>query len=65
MGQSTDEIVDDIDQAREDLRVNLEELEQRVKSAADWRHHFDKHPGAMTAAAMIGGALLSALLGRR
>jgi hypothetical protein len=65
MGQSTDEIVDDIDQAREDLRVNLEELERRVRSAADWRHHVHQHPGAMIAAAMIGGALLSAVLGRR
>jgi hypothetical protein len=65
MGQATDQIVDDIDRTREELRANLEELEHRVKSAADWRHYVDRHPGAMMFAAAIGGALLSALIGRR
>jgi hypothetical protein len=64
MGQATDQIVNDIDQTREDLRSNLEELETRVKNAADWRAHFDKHPGPMLAAALVGGALLSLLIGR-
>lgn len=65
MGQTTDEIADDIAQTRDDLKSNLEELESRVKAAADWRSQFGKHPGAMIVAAMIGGVLLSAMLGKR
>ncbi len=65
MGKTTEEIVTDIDQTREHLKSNLEELETRVKSAADWRTHFRKHPGAMAAAALVGGALLSAMIGKR
>jgi hypothetical protein len=65
MGQTTDQIVDDIDQTREELKANLEELETRVKSAADWRHHVDRHPGAMILISMVAGALISALIGKR
>jgi len=57
--------VSDIDQTREDLMSNLEELENRVKAVADWRVHFDKHPAAMVVAAMVGGILLSSVIGRR
>lgn len=65
MGQTSDEIVSDIDLTREELRSNLEELETRAKDAADWRSHFRKHPGPMLAAALLGGAFLYALIGRR
>jgi hypothetical protein len=65
MGQTADEIVNDIDRTRESLRANLEELESRAKEAADWRHHYRKHPGAMIAAAVLGGVVLSALFGKR
>ena len=65
MGQSADELESDIDQARDDLKANLEELEVRAREAADWRHHFRKHPGPMVAAAVLGGALLSLMMGRR
>jgi len=47
------------------LKSNLEELETRVKEAADWRRQFRHHPGAMMTAALVGGALLSALIGKR
>lgn len=65
MGKTTDEIATDIDQTREDLKSNLEELETRVKSATDWRSHFRKHPGALAVAAVVGGVLLSAMIGKR
>lgn len=65
MGQTTDQIETDIDRTREQLRSNLEELESRVKDAADWRTQFKRHPGPMVVAALIGGVLLSAMLGRR
>ena len=65
MGKTTHEIASDIDQTRSDLKSNLEELETRVKEAADWRRQFRHHPGAMMTAALVGGALLSALIGKR
>jgi hypothetical protein len=65
MGQTSDEIVSVIDQTREDLRANLKELETRAKAATDWRSYVDKHPGPMVVAALVGGALLSAIMGKR
>jgi hypothetical protein len=65
MGETTDQIATDIARTREDLMANLEELENRMKAVADWRGQFRRHPGAMIAAAMVGGALLSAMMGSR
>jgi hypothetical protein len=65
MGQTTDQIATDIARTRSDLKSNLEELETRVKDAADWRSQFRKHPGAMITAALVGGALLSGLIKKR
>ena len=65
MGQTTDQIASDIAQTRADLKSNLEELETRVKDAADWRAHFRKRPGSMIAAALFGGVLLSLMSGQR
>jgi hypothetical protein len=65
MDQTTDQIASNIDQTREELRLNLQELETRVKSAADWRSQFQKRPGAMVIAALVGGALLSSMMGPR
>ena len=65
MGQTTDQIANDIAETRDVLKSNLEELETRVKEAADWRRQFRHHPGAMMTAALVGGALLSTLIGKR
>ena len=65
MGQTSDQLAAEIDQTREDLRANFEELEARARDAADWRTHFRRHPEKMVAAALMGGVLLSLLLGRR
>jgi hypothetical protein len=64
MGKTADQITSEIDLAREQLEANLHELETRVKSATDWRAQFGKHPGAMVAGALLGGMLLSSMLGR-
>jgi ElaB/YqjD/DUF883 family membrane-anchored ribosome-binding protein len=63
MGQTTDEIENEIDRARGDLKSNLEELESRAKDMADWRTYVERHPVAMIAAAAIGGALLAMIGG--
>ena len=65
MGESSDQIATHIDQTREDLRFNLEELETRMKAVTDWRGHFRRHPGPMVIAALSAGVLLSAFIGKR
>jgi hypothetical protein len=65
MGKTTDQIVNDIDQTRGDLKSNLEELEGRLKAATDWRVQVSRHPAAMIAAALVGGAILSSLIGKQ
>jgi hypothetical protein len=65
MGQTSDQIETHIENKREDLKSNLQELEGRVKSATDWRHYFKQNPGMMIAAAFGGGVLLSAIMRKR
>ncbi len=62
MGQTPDEIRHEIDLARNRLGQELNQLEYRVKQAADWRVQFDRHPwwfvgGAFGAALLIGLAV--------
>lgn len=65
MGQTSDEIVSEIDGTRDELRANFEELEARTRDVVDWRSQFRRHPAPMMVAAMAGGMLLSLLMGRR
>ena len=65
MGQRTDQIENQIEDKREDLKSNLEELQTRVKTATDWRHYFAEHTGTMIAAAFGGGVLLATMVGGR
>lgn len=65
MGKTVNEIENHIEHKREDLKSNLQELENRVKSAVDWRHYFQNHAGTMIAAAFGGGLLLSTMVGKR
>jgi hypothetical protein len=62
MGQTTDQIESHIETQREGLQANLRELEDKVKSATDWRQQFQKHPGIMVAAAFGVGVLLCAIV---
>ena len=65
MGQTPEQIEVEIDRTREALRANFEELETRAKEVTDWRSQFRRHPEGMAVAALVGGALLSLLLGKR
>lgn len=65
MGKTTDQIVSDIDLTRADLKSNLAELESRVKNVTDWRVQVGRHAVAMVAVALIGGVLLSSMIGKR
>jgi hypothetical protein len=57
MGETPDEIKREIEQARERIGANLNQLEYRVKEILDWRTQFDRRPWAF-----IGGAFGLAFL---
>jgi hypothetical protein len=57
MGETPDDIRKEIEQARERLGADLNQLEYRVKTNLDWRTHFDRNPWAF-----VGGAFGAALL---
>ena len=67
MGETSDQIERHIQETRNDLGDNLSELQDKVKTAVDWRAQFEERPGTMLALAFGGGIVLSALLpsGRR
>jgi hypothetical protein len=64
MAESSDELERHIRDIRHDLKEDFDQLEDKVKSAVDWRAQFEEHPGTMLALAFSGGVLLSALLPR-
>jgi hypothetical protein len=59
MGKTPDQIETQIETKRGDLRSNLEELEDKVKSVTDWRQQFRSNPGLMLGLAFGGGMLLA------
>jgi hypothetical protein len=61
MGESTSQIERDIAAERNELGRNLQLLENKARSLTDWRMHFRKHPFALMAVALGGGALLGVL----
>jgi len=62
MGETSYQIERHIRETRNDLGDNFSELEDKVKTAMDWRAQFDERPMTMIALAFGGGVLLSALL---
>ena len=62
MGETSDQIERHIQKTRNDLGANFSELEEKVKTAVDWRAQFEERPVTMMALAFGGGLLLSALL---
>lgn len=62
MGQTADEIKQQIEQQREQLGSNLEHLEAKVKETVDWRSQFEQRPMAGVGLAFGAGFLLSMLI---
>jgi hypothetical protein len=62
MGERPDQIERQIAETRSELSDNFSELQDKVKSAVDWRTQFQEHPGTLLAVAFGGGVVLSALL---
>ena len=63
MGESTSQIERDIAAERNELGRNLQLLENKARSLADWRTYFRNHPFTMMAVALGGGVMLGALAG--
>jgi len=63
MGETANQIRREIEEQREDLGENLQQLEHKVKRTADWRAQFDERPLTMIGVAFGGGLLLSSLAG--
>ena len=59
MDQTSREIEEHIDRARERLGSHLMELEHKVEAATDWREHFRARPQIFLGAAFVGGATLA------
>ncbi len=64
MGQTANQIENHIENAREHLSSNLRELENKVKSATDWRQQFERRPLIFLGIALGGGVLVATALGR-
>ena len=58
MGERTDQIERQIAETRGELGDNLGELQNKVKSAVDWRAQFQQRPGTLLAVAFGGGVIL-------
>jgi hypothetical protein len=62
MGKTANEIETHIDRTRDNLGSNLQELENKVKSVTDWKHHFRNNPMTMIGVAFGGGVFLAGML---
>lgn len=62
MDQTLDQIEAHIGRTRAKLGSNLEELEDKVQSATDFRVQYRARPYVMLGAAAVGGLLLAATL---
>lgn len=65
MDRPTDRIEQHLDSERQALRSNLEELENRVRSAVDWRGQFRGHTATFLGLACAGGVLIGLMTARR
>jgi len=61
MGEKPDQIERHIYEKRNELGENIHELQEKVKTAVNWRAQFDRRPWAMMALAFGGGFLVSML----
>jgi len=63
MAERPDQIERHIESTRTELGSNLQELENKVKHATDWRTHFERNPMTLIGVAFGGGVLLASMLG--
>ena len=59
MANVVEDIKTQILTVRQDLRHNLDEVEDRVKEFVDWRHAYRAHTGLILGCAALGGFLVA------
>jgi len=59
MDPQSEQIIRDIQDKRDRLSENLNELEHKVRSATDWRTYYNRNPWMMVGIALGGGLILS------
>lgn len=64
MGQTVEQIEAYIEDRREELGSNLNELGRKVESVTDWRGHFQRRPMAWLGIAFGAGVLLAVSTGK-
>lgn len=65
MQPESERIEQHIENKREDLGRNLEELESRVKNSLDWRTYYNRNPWLFLGATLAGSALITAMASKR
>jgi Protein of unknown function (DUF3618) len=65
MDETIDQIEAHIDQTRQRLGSNLQELERRVDAAIDWREQFRARPYMALGVAFAGGVAIATVLRHR
>jgi hypothetical protein len=63
MAEKPDQIEQHIASTRSELGNHLQELEDKVKQAADWKTYYERSPMTMLGLAFGGGVMLAAMLG--
>ena len=62
MGTTAHEIASHIERTRGELGSNIDELERKVKSVADWEYQFQARPMALIGLAFGSGVILASIL---
>jgi len=65
MDEKPDQIMNHIEEQRDELGRHINELQTRVKRSVDWRAQFDRNPMLMLGVAMGGGLFLGAIVNGR
>lgn len=63
MGETADEIRNQIEETRAKIGQDLNELEHKVRRETDWRVHFDRRPWAFMGAAFSAAVLFGLIVG--
>ena len=65
MGETTDEIKQEVEQVRARLGQDLNRLEYQVNRTFDWQAQFDRNPWAFVGTAFGLAFLVGLMIGRR